>query len=122
AIPYESQRFPSVGPGQLSLRNGAAGRPVSSVRLGFRGLLLNAYRTATGRGTAPDHTATRLRPSLLALAQCHWWSAPATANSSSLPPLRMGNSLPTPSKVTTSFAPLNLALRNTAPDAGPLYR
>jgi len=35
-------RFPSVGPGQLSVRNGVAGSPVSFVKFGWRGLLLKA--------------------------------------------------------------------------------
>src|SRR3954471_1248918 len=97
--------LPAVGSGQVSVRNGEAGRPESFVRFGWRGLLLKAYRTAFGLGTAADETSTLSRPIIFASAQTHFLSSPAIANSSRRSPSLIRRPLPTSSKVSTIFEP-----------------
>ena len=74
----------SVMPGQLSVRNGPAGRPapLNNVAAGFD---CQAYRTSFGLGTEVEETTIDL-PSTRASAQYHLRSSPAISNSTSFGP------------------------------------
>ena len=95
--------LPAVGSGQLSVRNGDAGKPESFVRFGSFGFTLNAYRTACGAATDGDQTSILSFPTILASAQYHLWSAPAITNSLSLSPDRSFNPVPTSLNVRSIF-------------------
>src|SRR5580658_9527211 len=68
-----------VIPGQSSVRNGTAGRPAPLYSVAA-GLDCHAYLAAFGSGTIGDETTTA-SPSIVAVAQNHLRSAPATENS-----------------------------------------
>src|SRR5687768_2882816 len=69
----------------LSVLKGDAGKPSLLYRFGFTGLSAQAYLTYIGSVTSSFHTIT-LSPSIFALAQTNFLSAPAMANSLSSSP------------------------------------